>query len=1036
MHFGSPRFSRTVLLLIPFVILLPANAFCQDLGKQLLAACWQDNKAEIERLLDQGADINTSDKQGGGNTPLSVAAFRGQIEIVKLLLSRGANVNIGTPLAAASRHLEIARLLLEHGADVNGIDGMKRTALFSACTAGNLRVCELLLSHKADVNWKDFAGETPLWFARDQEVMKFLIARGADVNARDKSGNTVINREFPDDNPEIIALLIKSGVDFRSRKRSNGASPLLQASAKGYAGTLKVLLENGADPNDRYTFEGMRTPGSRNENMVVVGESAPQPVSPGDNSYRPASMRVTADKMTALMAASQGGYTDVVSILLKKGAEVNATDSRGSTALMEAASAGSIPVLKELLEAGAQVNHTNSIGQNALTCASRYNHYDAVKLLLSKGAKGSEGGDSALITASATGSVDLARELLKASDINARSGITGNTALLIASSKGNIELSRLLIENGADIEIRNNNNDTPLTAAAKEGHLGTVNLLLEKGALVESRDKEGNTALILAAAADKTEVVNTIARKGADLNTRNQNGSTALKRAADSGHIEAVRTLVKLGADINSGDNSGQTPLMGALAYGKTDAAKFLVQAGADVNAASASGTTAIMVSQGSILSEMGRMLLEKGASIDARDNEGKTALIRFASQPPLKFATIKNLLDWGADVNAKSKQGLTALMAATSAGQPENVKLLLEGGADVNSANQGGETALHAACRRGDAQSFNMLIAAGADFRVQNAEGISPLMIACQHGWEELTTALLEFGADPGVRDKHGRTALFHVGTRNDMQLITLLLKKGADINTVDNSGIRPVFLAVSPGIGSRRLAVLIDAGADFKTTNPLTGGTPLMAAAVNGNVEAVKLLLEKGADPNAVDIRGSSALAMASNPLIRKMLQEHGAKDIRSEDDRSLIGLLKKFGFDFRGREDSLTAKDIEGLRLMLKMQLGEDYLKRIGHSDARLSSPESTWNLHKSSLLQGDFETALRCFAVESRDRYAAIYKKVPKDAIQKSAEEMQPITRVRGDDRQAQYVTSRVENGRKIEYGVRFINVFGEWLIIGY
>ena len=135
-----------------------------------------------------------------GRTPLYNAVFASQPEVVKYLLSKGANVlkadiDGNSPLhrAAANGNVEIMKMLVAKGANVFAINKKKRTPLFAAALHGELKAIKFLLSQQASVNRGDKNGDTPLHlvaFTGDVATVKFLLAHGADKSAKNKKGKT------------------------------------------------------------------------------------------------------------------------------------------------------------------------------------------------------------------------------------------------------------------------------------------------------------------------------------------------------------------------------------------------------------------------------------------------------------------------------------------------------------------------------------------------------------------------------------------------------------------------------------------------------------------------------------------------------------------------------------------------------------------------------------------------------------------------------------------------------------------------------
>ena len=292
---------------------------------------------------------------------------------------------------------------------------------------------------------------------------------------------------------------------------------------------------------------------------------------------------------TALIMASQGGHTEVVKLLLEKGADVNAKDNNGITALLIASSKGRTEVVKLLLGKGADVNvKTTNDGTTAMWQASQNGHTEVVKLLLEKGADVNakdNNGITALLIVSSKGQTEVVKLLLgKGAEVNAKTTNDGVTALWQAAWQGHIEVIKLLLEKGADVNVKKTTNGaTALMAAAESGHTEVVKLLLEKGADVNAKDTTDGTTVLWRAARDgRVDVVKLLLEKGADMNVkRTTDGVTPLMMAAQKGHTEIVKLLMRKGADVNIRANNGVTALGAARREGHTDIVQLLEKAGA-----------------------------------------------------------------------------------------------------------------------------------------------------------------------------------------------------------------------------------------------------------------------------------------------------------------------------------------------------------------------------------------------------------------------------------------------------------------------
>lgn len=191
-------------------------------------------------------------------TPLESAVKRGHKEISALLLKNGAKTEIRTKYQPTISALHIAittgrddmvDLLLKHGADMEMRDEDGSTALQIAAKS-NAAITELLLKSGADIDSQDKDGLTALQIAAkaaSQSVVEILLAHGADVEIQDNKGWTVLHHaSWHDESSSIVKLLLAKGGDTEA-KNEEAETPLIIAIRYGSLGTVKALIEHGAD---------------------------------------------------------------------------------------------------------------------------------------------------------------------------------------------------------------------------------------------------------------------------------------------------------------------------------------------------------------------------------------------------------------------------------------------------------------------------------------------------------------------------------------------------------------------------------------------------------------------------------------------------------------------------------------------------------------------------------------------------------------------------------------------------------------------
>jgi len=251
------------------------------------------------------------------------------------------------------------------------------------------------------------------------------------------------------------------------------------------------------------------------------------------------------------------------------------------------------------------------------------------------------------------------------------------------------------------------------------------------------------------------------------------------------------------------------------------------------------------------------------------------TALAADTSKVPLATAAkqgdreaVRSLLNGIPEKVIAGPEGTAALVWAVSRNDGEMVDQLLRAGADVKAANEFGATALYAAAASPDATLAKKLLAAGADANAALLSGETPLTEAAGRGNLETVRALLAAKANPNAKDtKGGQTALMWAVQQGHTALAEELLRAGADVNAGSKSGFTALMFAAQRGeIGSdgdvATTRALLSAGADVNAVQPGSKMTPLIIASGMVHPKVVDLLLDKGANTDAVEWIGYTAL------------------------------------------------------------------------------------------------------------------------------------------------------------------------------
>ena len=385
--------------------------------------------------------------------------------------------------------------------------------------------------------------------------------------------------------------------------------------------------------------------------------------------------------------------------------------------------------------------------------------------------------------------------------------------------------------------------DAPLADAAKRGDKQGVQALLKKKADVNAPQSDGATALHWTTYLNDAETSALLIRAGANVNARNNYGVTPLAIAAEQGNVPIIDQLMKAGTDPNDPIhfvNSAETPLMHAARAGSADAVKLFVLAGAKINARETwNGQSALMWAAAEGHASVVQALIDGGADLYARSNGGTTPFI-FAVRKG-DMPTVKTLLNAGVDVNEKRIDSATPLLVAVINGHEDLVDLLLEKGADPNA--EGGSTALSVQGMKARPQRITLKTPSYREqLRDVGTEGGN----GANNSWGRPLQAAVH------VANWHISDEFISVNI-DRLRVIKSLLKHGADVNG-RNSDMEPRW----SGARYRRRQV---------------GSTAFLFAAKSNDIEAMKLLLENGADPkintglNINALMLSAGIAWASN-------------------------------------------------------------------------------------------------------------------------------------------------------------------------
>lgn len=802
----------------------------------------------VKFLLEAGASLAViSEKPFYSGTPLSVAAKRGDEEMVSLLLEHDPNLmdeeneddetalidnETALMMAASSGHAAVVSILLAYGANATLRRSDGQTALHLAAAQKSGRVVTLLANAHPDIDIVDKDQQTPLHRAARSgriNIMNTLLEKNASLLAEDKSGFTVLGCAIQAGHLPVVEYLVEKKADLSKAKvlwRELYTSAITLAIENKQESIVRLLLKQGIAATSKSLLYQAAEAGSLPIVQLLLASGA----SCEDEDYL---------HQRALCVAAEDGHQDIVQHLLAVKAVVDTVADNKVTPLMAASRKGHVVCLQHLLEAKAQINRKDEEEMTALHHAAHQGHGAVVEKLVASGAS--------------------------VGDLNKK----GETAFFLAAQAGHEAVIRILLNRGT-AEQSNKRGWTPRMIAAIHGHEAVVKLLEEQK---------------LSVSLSQAIIVDVAQGDLASFQKHSEEYDRSQRWYPVATPITAKSITAK-----SITDSSRRTLLHITIEYDRLNMVTYLLGYGVDVNAKDQAGYTALSLAVQKNREAMIPLLINAPKiELDSADGLSVTPLHFSASRnyPPILHA----LIEAKASINTVDSEGWSPLMDAIhQQDHTECACILIRAKATVNvrslrewSQIAPGSTALWLAAKKGNTVLIQALLAAKATADMSNAEGDTPLHMAVSSGKITAVRALL----DPKIsgmnhKNSKGETPLAlakkeSYGSDADshrMDILQCLLEQ-KDIQVGSRAEWTPgLFRSAAAHLNAVAFQRLLDLGMAIDEVGTI-GQTALMSAVQAKNFAVVKKLIAANAHINLTESDGWSALMFAVRARSPEMVQ-----------------------------------------------------------------------------------------------------------------------------------------------------------------
>uniref|UniRef100_A0A8D8A120 Ankyrin-1 n=1 Tax=Culex pipiens TaxID=7175 RepID=A0A8D8A120_CULPI len=718
------------------------------------------NGYELSKIINVPNDI--------GETLLHVACRTGNLKIVKLLIQKGADVNLknkssDTPLDLALKlfHLDVVKYL-HH--ECNAVTNLFNAGMsdFLSNSAGKNCLIVQISENTVNCTCTDIA-ETVEAECTVKNAIRTCLFVNMDFNLRDNNGNSALHLVAKSGCIEAMKILCKNKVQINGQN-IEGKTPLHFAVKNGSYHLVEFLVSQGSD-------------------LTLTDKTG--------NTVLHSAAKVCDEKM----------INTLIEMFRSQSLSLDTENFNGKSPLYIALNGCKETTVKLLLDAGANINSLSSLQFEYNFRLSQIIDLwkfsgTTFQCLLDKTNKCLLKDENLLRLAADLGCEKSVKILIEAGmNINAiffieslqpwlknKPDSSTKTALHIAAQRGHNDVIKLLINSKADVNIQNGKGQSPLHFSPTPK---TYNLLVREGANENVTDCNGNTVLHIAARDNRLELVEFLLnKKSSDVDCKNRIGQTAFHFASYGGHERIVELLIRKNANINVKDNLAKTAIFYAVKREHSSMIRCLKKHSAEIDLNDYKGMLHTAVRQ--YKTEQVVSLLMVGVDVNEVDEYDRTALHWAASLAHSE--AVFHLVAAGANVNTLDKYGNYPLnYAAVCYNLREHmIGYLIDYSTNIDHRDNFGEPPLHSAIRSSHSDYLtNILIAKHASIYLVDLNGNTPLHQAISRNKDGVAHLLIDLLAPPELTSQNNRGEIpLHLAVReNKLALVVKLVEKGAYI-------------------------------------------------------------------------------------------------------------------------------------------------------------------------------------------------------------------------------------------------------------